>query len=684
MTHRGRRVFALFLVVALAALPLARALALGADSTTAPPSPIPTRPDSAKASATKSPADSSALAPPAHVVVPFDSTKVGPKVQGAKTAADSSAAAAHPRASAGPPYVPDPALEALSLFRPERTADVERVSFGSRADPVEPPGLVSLATHLRLSPGVRTREMSQGPNVETFDLGGTGSGRSALLFRGTPFGVPGTSGPESDEIVLSEIDGFSVVRGGAAALYGPDAADGAVIASPRAPLPDSLLSRVSAEEGVDDWQRGAFQTERRIGSGAGFFLSAESRRIEGFFPGTKEVDRQVAGTLVGRLPFGFEGEAGVRVFHGDGRQGGFDPGTIRPVFTKRNDLHAKLFHATRAGGVLLEAGLLREKLETGIGGATALTRGYVDPSLVVTADLPKAAGLLWTARVQGERYRVERVEEQTLDRFFRGAAALRATLRSGESFVTATGRVDAEEERPALPQARLEGELRLGRLALFSVVSRERRLPDRSALRADDAETQRTGQAGARLTAGPFLLRGLVFATNVDDLRREPTFEEIRSRTPVVDLPLGDARIRGGTFGLDSQRFPMPGVRSLGDFLFRTSVTSMSAELASGARLPGRPRLSWTGEGFLERHFFQGELLARLRGRLTYEHDRVDDQGAPVIDAWVTDVQAEGEVGDAVFFYRFLDLLDRADEIEPGIRLPGFSRMWGITWRFVG
>ena len=41
-------------------------------------------------------------------------------------------------------------------------------------------------------------------------------------------------------------------------------------------------------------------------------------------------------------------------------------------------------------------------------------------------------------------------------------------------------------------------------------------------------------------------------------------------------------------------------------------------------------------------------------------------------------------IGDAVFFYRFHDLLERADDVEPGYRFPGFSRMYGISWRFVG
>jgi hypothetical protein len=114
-------------------------------------------------------------------------------------------------------------------------------------------------------------------------------------------------------------------------------------------------------------------------------------------------------------------------------------------------------------------------------------------------------------------------------------------------------------------------------------------------------------------------------------------------------------------------------------------VTARSAENATtGERLPRRPARSWTGEASLERRFFSDELLARLGGRLTHLGDRLNDEGDDVDDAWVTDVLLEGRVGDAVFYYRFLDLLERADEIEPGIRLPGFSRTWGVTWRFVG
>jgi hypothetical protein len=86
----------------------------------------------------------------------------------------------------------------------------------------------------------------------------------------------------------------------------------------------------------------------------------------------------------------------------------------------------------------------------------------------------------------------------------------------------------------------------------------------------------------------------------------------------------------------------------------------------------------------LQRALFQGELLARVRGRLTHYGDRVDEDGSPVIDMWFTDVILEGAIGDAVVFYRFHDLLDRADEVEPGIRFPGFSRMYGVSWKFWG
>ena len=623
----------------------------------AEPQPAPAVPDSAQAPAATSTADST-------------------------SATDSSTVAKPPPV---PPYKPSPHIEALSHFRVDRTADLETVSFGDRADAVEPPGLVSVAGHLRLSPGVRTRELSQGPTAETFDVGGTGSGRSALLLRGAPLDPPGTSAPQSNDVMLSEIDGFVIARGGTAALYGPSAADGAVVLLPRTPLPDSLTVRATAEEGVDDWLRGAFQVARRIGPSAGFFAQTETRNIEGFFPGTKEADRHLAASFVGRLPRALEGELGLRHFEGDGRHGGTDPGVIHSVLTKRDDLRAKVFRATGAGGVLVEAGYYREKLETGVGGGTPLTRKFSVPSLRVTADLPSIAGLSWTARGEGEHDQVERVQDGRTERFARGAGALRATASGGKSFATGTARVDLEESRPTLVHGRLEGEWSRGALTLFTIASRGERLPDREAVASDVAELQSTAEAGARLHVGAFTFRGVANATNVEDLRREPTFEEVRARAPVLDAPLGDAEFRSASLGFATERFVIPHLTPIGDWLFRTSVTRMSAEIAkTGARLPGRPSFSWTGEGFVERHFFKGGLLARLRGRLTHLHDRVDTAGDPVVDAWVTDVLLEGEVGDAVFFYRAHDMLERADEIEPGFRLPGFSRMWGVTWRFIG
>jgi hypothetical protein len=148
---------------------------------------------------------------------------------------------------------------------------------------------------------------------------------------------------------------------------------------------------------------------------------------------------------------------------------------------------------------------------------------------------------------------------------------------------------------------------------------------------------------------------------------------------------VGEGEIAGATFGFDTDRFGIPAARWLGLFLFDTSVTWMSAEnTTTGERLSGRPRFTWTGEGLLERRFFADELLARVRGRLTHWHDRIDDDGQDVEDLWLTDVLLEAEIGDAVLFVRFMDMLERADPVEPGIPFPGFSRMYGLTWRFRG
>ena len=92
----------------------------------------------------------------------------------------------------------------------------------------------------------------------------------------------------------------------------------------------------------------------------------------------------------------------------------------------------------------------------------------------------------------------------------------------------------------------------------------------------------------------------------------------------------------------------------------------------------------WTGDGFLERRFFEDELLARVRGRLAHYGDRPREGICADVDAWVTDVILEAGIGDAVLYYRFHDLLERADDIEPCYRFPGFSRMYGISWRFRG
>ncbi|MAF26499.1 MAG: hypothetical protein CME07_01355, partial [Gemmatimonadetes bacterium] len=122
-----------------------------------------------------------------------------------------------------------------------------------------------------------------------------------------------------------------------------------------------------------------------------------------------------------------------------------------------------------------------------------------------------------------------------------------------------------------------------------------------------------------------------------------------------------------------------------GEFRAETSATATDANLReTGTRLAGRPRLTWTGEMSLERRFLDGEVRTSAIGRLTHYRDRTDLLGSAVTDAWITDVVLRGEIGDAIFFYRLHDLLERADEVEPGIRLPGFSFSYGISWRFIG
>ncbi len=629
--------------------------------------------------------DADSVAAPAITPLTATPDSAAAAPAGADSTANSTAGAAADSLPAVPPWTPDPSWEALTWFRPERSADVASVRFGTPDDPVPPVGFASLAGILRLQPGVRTREMSQGPTAETFDLSGAGSDRSALLRPGSSLALPGTSGPQSHEAGLGELDGVAIVRGGAAALYGPEAVDGAVLALASQPLPEELLTRASAEEGVDDWQRGAFKGALRLGSSAGLFAATESRRLEGFFPGTKEVDRLLDVRLAGRIDDRTQGRLEYRIFKGDGRMGGFEFDTIRSVLTKREDMRAELFRATSAGGALVEANLTRAKLETGVGGADVETRKFLVPSLRVTADVPFFRGFPATARIEGSNVRVQREEADETDSRLRGAAALRITRHEAAAFATLTVRADADEGRPLAPHVRLEAEAPRGRAVLFAILSRGERLPDPDAASPDDAEVHLSATLGARVRTGPVAWRAAGFATNVDDARREPTFEEVRARRAVLDAPYGDAEIRGASAGLDTDRFPFPGAPGIGTLLLRTSVTALSArDVTADTRLPRRPALTWTGEGYLEKRLFSGELAARVRGRLTHERDRVDDAGAPVADAWLTDVILEGEVGDAVFFYRFMDLMERADEIEPGIRLPGFSRMWGLTWRFTG
>lgn len=630
----------------------------------------------------------------------------GAAVSAAPTAADTDSAAAAPDSASAdsaaadttaapppPPFRPDPAAAALASFRLERSVDLETIPFGQPDDPSVGPGLQTLADALRLLPSVRTRELSVGPTVETYGLNGSGSGRADLLLGSRSLVVPGTSGPYTQEVMLSEISSVRLVRGGAAALYGPDAASGALVAEPALAIPEELTTRAFGEEGVDQYQRAGIWLAQHARDRASFFLTTESRRVDGFFPGTKEVDRQFSARAAGPLGRGIEANVAYRVYKGDGRFNGFAVSSIEPVTTRRTDWEASFFRATGEGrGVLLEAQHASERIDTiqppdTAGAAPGFTRRVMgSPLLRVTADLPDAGPLESVVRVEGSRWTIDHEETGETEELRRGAAALRATLSIGSrAGITGTGRLDGEEGRRTARQARAEGWVTAGPLRIFGVGSRDERRAARGAARASELEVHHTAQGGVRLGVSRFEARVAGFATVVQDFRPDPTFEQVRARTPVTAAPIGDARIVGGDVGIATGRFGVPGIRFLGQILLRTSYTRQKPELrGTGAPLPGRPKTIWTGEGFLERRLFQGDLLARVRGRLTHWGDRVDDAGDPVIDLWLTDVILEGEIGDAVFFYRFDDMLDRADEVEPGIRFPGFTRTWGISWRFRG
>jgi TonB-dependent Receptor Plug Domain len=660
VTRAGRRPFGRLLPVGVAVLLLCPFAAVAADGV----KPVPTEGAARRHVRSASP---DSLAPPDSLAEP-DSLA---------TDADSLAAE-----EPAPPWFPSGTRRQLRSFRLGWSADREQIAFGDPADPEAPPGIQTLADLLRLSPAVRTRELSVGPTVESFGLDGGGSGRAELLYRGRSMAVPGTSGPFSHELHLTEVEGLTIVRGGAAALYGPDAVSGAVYVEPRHPVPDELLSRAVAEEGVDDYQLGAFHVARRIGSSASMFVSSESRRVSGFFPGTKEVDRNAAGSLIAGLPGGWEMVAGYRRYEGDGRSGLLGESS---VLTKRGDYRAELFRPAGEGrGSLLEAGLLRERLETGVKTADVVTREIRSPWMRVTSDLPDWRGWQAATRAELGRWNTREEESGAEDEFVTAAGALRVHRGGDDGNVAATFRLDGQSHRKRAIQARLEGERSAGPGAAFAVLSRGERIPDRGAA-GNDNEVHDAATVGYRLGVASLRMRGALFGSRIRHYRRDPTFEELRAREPVLDAPLGDAHLAGASVGFGTDSFAVPGVRFLGAFTLLSSVTFEEAELDDGGtRLPGRPRFTWTGEGVLERRFFKDELLAGVRGRLTHMADRVNDTGDPVVDLWLTDVLLEGRIGDASFFFRFHDMLQRADEVEPGYRFPGFSRTYGISWRFVG
>lgn len=628
------------------------------------------------------PADSAQSSAP----VAADSSAVSGLVPPDSAAADSTTRAAADSASAANQYQPHPAVVSLAHFRADWSANYEVIPFRDPNEPIEPHGAATIGPFLRLHQGLRTRELSPLLGTESFALGGASSLSSALLFDGRTTSIPGTSGPHSEELVLSEVAGMGVVRGGAAALFGPEASSGAVLVAPRFPHHDELLARAAGEEGVDEYQRAYFQASRRLGSHAEFFSTAESRRCEGFFPGTKESDRLFSLRIRGDLPGPWQGEVDMRRFEGDERSGGFDQGEVIPMQVRRNDFDLKFFRpwdSTR--GLLIETKLIQHKIEN-VDPLAPRTREVSTPMLHVTSDLPKWYKIDTVLRGEVTRWRIESEEDGHVDRFLQGAGALRVSGHFTEKFrVTETLRIDAEESRTPAYQGRFEAAWEVGALRLVGVASRNERIPDRSVPERDKYEVHNTALATLewRMKSAVLSLEGE--ATDIDDVRPEPTFEEVRRRDAPTGAPLGTGEIRRGTIALSTSALTIPHAQVIGEFQFLTSFTARTAEIQeTGVRLPGWAKWTWTGDGVLQHRFFHDELELRARGRLTHLADRIDFDGEDVVDAWVTDVLLEGEIGDALFFARFHDMLERADEIEPGYRFPGFSRTYGISWRFWG
>lgn len=670
------------------------AIGEGPDSTGAaiPASGVP---DSAHVH-TPAAADSTPVLTPAAAA---DST--GASAPAAAAAADSthvptsSAAAAD---STRRVYFPAPQIERLRDFHLEWSTAVDRHAFGSAADPVEPLGLPTLATFARLLPGVRTREISQGPGPESLALQGGSSASVDLLFAGASVVDPGISGVHSNELLMSEIAGVSVVPGGASALYGPRAASGALLADRRFPHGSDLLSRAVGEEGVDEYQRAGIQVSRYLGERGAFTVNTESRRMDGFFPGTKSVDRGISLRLDGIVGKSWQTGFSVRRMETDTRSGGVDTLEVLPVEMDRSQLAAHAYRETSPGqGALFEAEIARRETRNKADEALRRRRSTV-PTFRSTIDLPRWKRMEGALRLEGSR--TSRSEEREGSRadstfagqaianeeYWKGAAALRWSGAFGAGMRwTETLRLDAEEARRPAFQARLEGEWAWRAIVLSGVASRNDRHADREAVRPELKETHQTYLLRTTWGRGAWKLRAQGLSSRIEHLRPDPTMEEIRAQESGESAPLGTGLLRQGTFALGVERWPIPGVEGLGRFTIQTSFDILSAELEeTGDRLPLRPRWTWTGDGVLERRFFKDGLLAKLRGRLTHLHDRVDSLGNDVRDAWVTDVLLEGEIGDAAFYYRFHDLLDRADDIEPGYGLPGFSRTFGVTWRFWG
>lgn len=171
--------------------------------------------------------------------------------------------------------------------------------------------------------------------LENFGLRGAQSGQTLVLLDGRPVADPQSGGLDLNALGASNVERIEVVRGGASALWGPNAMGGVVnliTKSGQGGPGDKVYSKLRAENGSYGKAVRAFEIGGPLWRRLDFYVTGEGRLSKGYRVNSHYDGKNLSGKLGYRLARDWRMEAsGQRYFADLGVPGAAFPGWETPL-----------------------------------------------------------------------------------------------------------------------------------------------------------------------------------------------------------------------------------------------------------------------------------------------------------------------------------------------------------------